>query len=70
VTPLHMFHTESSAPARQIVPNPSSEASLAELIVVLSADKVQNLNLQMQSHGGWAGEDLDSNPVSGTFILL
>lgn len=70
VTPLHMFHTQSSMPARQILPNPSSEPNLVELMVVLTADgKVQILNVQMESYGGWVAEDLDSSPVSGMFIL-
>jgi nucleoporin NUP159 len=71
VTPLHVLQTESSVPVRQILPNPSGEPNLAQLVAVLHADgKVQILNVQMVSQCGWAAKDLDSTPVSGMLLPL
>ncbi|KAJ7671645.1 hypothetical protein DFH06DRAFT_121173 [Mycena polygramma] len=67
VEPLQVFQG-SSSPAAQILPNPSSENELAQLVVIVRVDgTVQMLNSQMESRGAWAGTDFESTPVAASW---
>ncbi|KAK7032888.1 hypothetical protein R3P38DRAFT_2919513 [Favolaschia claudopus] len=58
----------SSSPASQILPNPSNEAELAQLVAIVRVDgMVQMLDIQMNPKGAWAGTDLESTPVAASW---
>lgn len=69
VDPIQVFQ-ESPSPASQILPNPSNENDLAQLVAIVRVDgTVQMLNMQMESKGAWAGTDFDNTPVAGAWFL-
>ncbi|KAJ7284651.1 hypothetical protein C8J57DRAFT_1670165 [Mycena rebaudengoi] len=58
----------SSSPAAQILPNPSNEAELAQLVAIVRVDgTAQMLNMQMESRGAWAGTDFESTLVAASW---
>ncbi|KAJ7183117.1 hypothetical protein C8R46DRAFT_1307063 [Mycena filopes] len=58
----------SSSPASQILPNPSNENDLAQLVAIVRLDgTVQMLDMQMESKGAWAGTDFESTPVAASW---
>lgn len=68
--PLHALRT-SNSPARQIVPNPSSDPALADYIAIVRFDgNVEVVNMQFQSQGGWTAREHDALPVAGMSGLL
>jgi nucleoporin NUP159 len=68
VPPLKTMQVQSS-PLRQILPNPSMEQSLSDLLAVVGHGKVLLLNMQLEPQGGWAASDLMTQPISGQFPL-
>ncbi|KAJ7178860.1 hypothetical protein C8R43DRAFT_1057293 [Mycena crocata] len=67
VDPLQVFQ-ESASPAVQILPNPSNENDLAQLVAIVRADgTVEMLNMQMETKGAWAGTDSDNTPVAASW---
>jgi nucleoporin NUP159 len=68
VEPAQVFQG-SSSPASQILPNPSNENDLAQLVAIVRVDgTVQMLDMQMESKGAWAGTDFESTPVAGASL--
>lgn len=64
-----LIQPTSPAPVRQIMPNPSSDPSLADLVAVLREDgSVQVLNGQLQSQADWVAGDFASTAVAGTSL--
>ncbi|KAF7330341.1 hypothetical protein MVEN_02472400 [Mycena venus] len=67
VDPIQVFQG-SSSPAAQILPNPSNENELAQLVAIVRVDgTVQMFNMQMESKGAWAGTDFESTPVAASW---
>ncbi|KAJ7242761.1 hypothetical protein B0H12DRAFT_843564 [Mycena haematopus] len=67
VDPIQVFQG-SSSPASQILPNPSNENDLAQLLAIVRVDgTVQMLNMQMESKGAWTGTDFESTPVAASW---
>ncbi|KAJ7650651.1 hypothetical protein FB45DRAFT_819946 [Roridomyces roridus] len=67
VEPIQVFQ-ESSSPPVQILPNPSNEPDLAQLVAIVRSDgTVQMLDMQMQSKGAWAGTDFENAPVAASW---
>ncbi|KAJ7722726.1 hypothetical protein DFH07DRAFT_932330 [Mycena maculata] len=67
VDPIQVFQG-SSSPAMQILPNPSTENELAQLVAIVRVDgTVQMFNMQMESKGAWTGTDFDSTPVAASW---
>ncbi|KAJ7039548.1 hypothetical protein C8F04DRAFT_1392249 [Mycena alexandri] len=65
--PIQVFQG-SSSPASQILPNPSNENELAQLVAIVRVDgTVQMLNMQMESKGAWAGTDFENTPVAASW---
>lgn len=65
--PLHALRT-SNSPARQIVPNPSSDPALADYIAIVRFDGiVEVVNMQFQSQGGWTAREHDALPVAASW---
>ncbi|KAJ6577346.1 hypothetical protein B0H19DRAFT_1019727 [Mycena capillaripes] len=67
VDPVQVFQG-STSPASQILPNPSNESDLAQLVVIVRLDgTVQIINMQMESKGAWAGTDFESTLVAASW---
>ncbi|KAJ7116352.1 hypothetical protein C8R44DRAFT_792263 [Mycena epipterygia] len=67
VDPILVFQ-ESSSPALQILPNPSNENDLAQLVAIVRVDgTVQMLDMQMESKGAWIGTDFESTLVAASW---
>lgn len=64
IAPLKSIQIQDSALA-QIVPNPSAEPSLRDLIAVVGDGKVVLYNTELESQGGWQASDLMTQPISG-----
>ena len=58
-----------SSPLRQILPNPSTDPSLCDLLAIVGDGKVILLNTQLEPQGGWAASDLMTQPISSVFFL-
>lgn len=70
VNPIQVFQA-SSSPALQILPNPSNENDLAQLVAIVRVDgTVQMLDMQMESKGAWIGTDFESTLVAGASFML
>ncbi|KAK0469922.1 uncharacterized protein EV420DRAFT_77584 [Desarmillaria tabescens] len=66
-SPLHALRT-SNSPARQIVPNPSSDPTLAEYIAIVRFDgNIEVVNSQFQSQGGWTAREHEALPVAASW---
>lgn len=69
IRPAHVFQSNTSTPPRQIVPNPSEESGLSELVAVIRDDAgtLEIFNVQkMTTHAVWRGEG-PNTPASGVF---
>jgi nucleoporin NUP159 len=66
VPPLKVMQAQSS-PLRQIVPNPSTDANLGDLLAIVGDGKVVLLNTQLELQGGWTASDLMTQPISSEF---
>ncbi|KAH9481729.1 hypothetical protein JR316_0006256 [Psilocybe cubensis] len=63
VQPLGRNEIQTS-PLRQVVPNPGTEPGLSDLVAIVSDGKVELLNMNLESQGGWVASDLMSQPIS------
>ncbi|KAJ7220027.1 hypothetical protein GGX14DRAFT_585136 [Mycena pura] len=67
VDPFQVYQA-SSSPLLQILPNPSNESELAQLVATVRADgTVQMLDMQMETKGAWTGSDEQSTPVAASW---
>ncbi|KAJ7086057.1 hypothetical protein B0H15DRAFT_1023152 [Mycena belliarum] len=67
VNPLQVSR-DSQSPASQILPNPSNENELAQLVAIVRANgTVQMLDMQLQPRGAWAGADAESALVGASW---
>ena len=69
VSPIKTTQMQSS-PLRQILPNPSTDPSLCDLLAIVGDGKVVLLNMQLEPQGGWAASDLMTQPISSVYFLL
>lgn len=67
IQPLARNQIQSS-PLRQILPNPGTEPNLSDLVAVVGDGKVELLNMQLESQGGWVASDLMTQPIAGKLI--
>ncbi|KAF7317019.1 hypothetical protein HMN09_00436300 [Mycena chlorophos] len=62
------IHSASASPPLQILPNPSSENELAQLVAIVRADgTVEMLDMEMQLKGAWQATDSESTPVAASW---
>ncbi|KAJ7678549.1 hypothetical protein B0H17DRAFT_1206784 [Mycena rosella] len=67
VDPLQIFQ-DSPSPASQILPNPSTENELAQLVVIVRVNgTVQMFDMNFESRGAWAGTDSESTLVAASW---
>ncbi|KAJ7056555.1 hypothetical protein C8F01DRAFT_1257223 [Mycena amicta] len=67
VSPAQVY-SASSSPPLQILPNPSNENELAQLVAIVRADgTVEMLDMQMQTRGAWRATDQESVPIAASW---
>ncbi|CAK5268804.1 unnamed protein product [Mycena citricolor] len=63
VDPIHVLDTSTSPPL-QILPNPSGDHDLSQLLAIVRADgTAQVLSAQMEHRAGWMGSNAEDSPV-------
>ncbi|KAF7327488.1 hypothetical protein MKEN_00327400 [Mycena kentingensis (nom. inval.)] len=62
------IHQASSSPPLQILPNPSSDNELAQLVAIVRADgTVEMLDMQLNTRGAWRATDPETTPVAASW---
>ncbi|KAF7306316.1 hypothetical protein MIND_00422800 [Mycena indigotica] len=66
-SPLQVYQASSGLPL-QILPNPSNDGDLAQLVAIVRMDgTVEMLDAQMQTKGAWRATDADNLPVAASW---